>query len=266
MRIIAYRLSDKSTVPQPAQAKRDWMDVWPAKHPYHCLPVVVANCYGWTMKCENSFEATWNGGSAIDSVTVYPSGNRRSNPVVSRIGNGILSFLSGCIIRTELPYQLFLTGPLNTPKDGLHALSAILETSWAPSVLNMNYQFTRPTTVRFEKGEPFCQMFPIVPEAVEVDTEVRDVTPDTQLYHIRQEWRLQRRLAREGIELADGTVLGRQKGEKRRYHHVYHRAVRPNGEPLSTAPRRYVAQPFGSPNASQCPHLQLADEGDVAQD
>ena len=53
-------------------------------------------------------------------------------------------------------------GPINRPKDGIAALSGIIETDWAPYTFTMNWIFTQPEVdVHFEKGEPFCHIFPV---------------------------------------------------------------------------------------------------------
>jgi hypothetical protein len=53
-------------------------------------------------------------------------------------------------------------GPINRPKDGIAALSGIIETDWSPYSFTMNWIITRPDTpVRFEKGEPYCHIFPV---------------------------------------------------------------------------------------------------------
>jgi hypothetical protein len=49
----------------------------------------------------------------------------------------------------------------NFPKDGIVALDGLVETDWLPFTFTMNWLFTRPGTVRFEKGEPFCFILPL---------------------------------------------------------------------------------------------------------
>lgn len=47
-------------------------------------------------------------------------------------------------------------GPPNHVKDGIQPLAGLVETEWLPFPFTMNWIFTRPGRVRFEKGEPFC--------------------------------------------------------------------------------------------------------------
>jgi hypothetical protein len=67
-----------------------------------------------------------------------------------------------CLFRTEPGFDLMIQGPINRPKDAIAALSGVIETDWSPYSFTMNWIFTRPgAPVQFDKGEPFCHIFPI---------------------------------------------------------------------------------------------------------
>jgi hypothetical protein len=77
--------------------------------------------------------------------------------VESHFGSGILTFNVGVIITTCPGYDLWVSGPVNEFKDGIQALSAVIETYWMLVVFTMNWKFTRSNfKVRFKKGESFC--------------------------------------------------------------------------------------------------------------
>jgi hypothetical protein len=42
---------------------------------------------------------------------------------------------------------------LNSPKDGIAPLTGVIETDWLPYPFTMNWQMTRPGSVRFDKDE-----------------------------------------------------------------------------------------------------------------
>mgnify|MGYP003347619496 CR=1 FL=1 len=44
---------------QPANVKRDWMDETGA-WAYHCLPLKIANQYGWVVHCPTDLKISWN--------------------------------------------------------------------------------------------------------------------------------------------------------------------------------------------------------------
>jgi hypothetical protein len=138
------------------------MDQAPAS--YRCLPLSIANAHGWEVRCPVTFEAEWNGGSKTEAVqiTFEDGANSFLGAVQSHFGSGILSFGVEGIISTCPGYDLWVTGPVSEFKDGIQALSAVIETYWMPYTFTMNWKFTRPNfKVRFEKGEPFCFFFPI---------------------------------------------------------------------------------------------------------
>ena len=62
----------------------------------------------------------------------------------------------GYLFRTPPGWSMLTMGSPNHVKDGIQALSGVVETDWLPFPFTMNWLFTRPGKVRFEKGEPFC--------------------------------------------------------------------------------------------------------------
>lgn len=144
----------------PGERKRDWMDNTGNKFAYRCLPLTIANQYGWDFLVPESFEATWNGNPDINAITIKSDSNNLN--VSSRFGTGILTFNLEVIVKTDKDTNLMITGPINAGKNFIFPMSGILETDWMPYTFTMNYKFIVPNqTVRFEKGEPFCRIFPV---------------------------------------------------------------------------------------------------------
>jgi hypothetical protein len=160
--LICYLIDGHPVDIHPSRNRREWMDREP--YSYRCLPLSIANAHGWEVRCPVTCQAEWNGGSKADDVQVtFEDGeNRFSGTVKSHFGSGILTFKTGFIISTCPGYDLWVTGPANEFKDGIQALSAVIETYWMPFTFTMNWKFTRANLkVKFEKGEPFCFFFPI---------------------------------------------------------------------------------------------------------
>ena len=150
--------------------KREWMDC-NRSHAYKCLPLVVANGFGWDILNPVAFDATWNGSLTHGGETIkfnfYPESEDENNfvngkNISSHFGNGIITF-SGLnfIIRTTKGNNIFLKGPTNNFKHGAHALEAIMESDWLPYTFTLNWKITAPDTlVKFEKGESLACIFP----------------------------------------------------------------------------------------------------------
>lgn len=147
---------------RPAPATRAWMDETPLKYAYRCLPITVASAHGWQIANPCAFQATWNGGpNAADlSIEMAPDAPMAGRPS-SLFGAGVLTWNIFGIFRTSPGWNLWVGGPPNEFKDGIHALTGVIETDWSPYSFTMNWKMTRPGTVAFAAGEPFCHFFPV---------------------------------------------------------------------------------------------------------
>ena len=169
MDLVCYLVDDHQVDIRPARNRREWMNQTPGSYAYRCLPLSIANAHGWEVRCPVAFEAEWTGGSDTGDIHVTfddddNSSARSASFVESHFGSGILTFNIRAVIQTPPAYDLWVTGPVNDFKDGIQAMSAVIETYWMPFTFTMNWKFTRPQVkVRFEKGEPFCFFFPVEP-------------------------------------------------------------------------------------------------------
>ena len=156
---------------RPAPAKRPWMDATPAAFAYRCLPLTIANAYGWELLCPAAFSLLWRGQGRhdLEAVEIRPAEDEDGAGLpLSHFGSGIVTFQIQGLFETDPGVNLFVGGPVNAPKDGIAPLSGIVETDWSPFTFTMNWQITRPgVRIHFEKGEPFAQIFPIEPRLVE---------------------------------------------------------------------------------------------------
>ena len=235
MKLTAY-VADGHTIDiRPAPVDRDWMDNIDQRFAYRCLPLSIANAHGWEILCAAGFTAVWDGGRGLDAVKVTTDpGN--IVPALSHFGFGVLTFHVPCLFRTDVGFDLMVSGPINRPKDAIAPLTGLIETDWSPYSFTMNWQFTRPqTAVRFEKGEPFCHIMPVRRGEIEtVEPELRSLSenPELQRQHTepgRQPQSIQRRSPAAGQRSASREVAeaipsrrhaGRRSGRHRRPSHA----------------------------------------------
>lgn len=192
MKLKLFALTPEPPAVAPASPTRPWMDDFPARHAYRCLPLAIANGYGWELRSPYAFSIRYNGGSKAEDIVFKAEGEAPylHHFVSSNFTHGIVTFHTGHIVRTEPGWHTVCTGPMNRPKDGISALSGVIETDWLPYPFTMNWQLTRPGTVRFERGEPFCQIFPVAAGAVaEAEPELFDVGDDPDLEGQYKAWR-----------------------------------------------------------------------------
>ena len=159
MKLIVYPINDNPYKIKPANQKRDWMDVANARNPYRCLPLSIANGYGWEILSPSKFVVRWNGGKLASDITITALDN--SQTATSLFGEGTFTWHTGHLFKTEYPYALYVTGAPNYPKHNVIALSGIVETYWLPFTFTMNWKFTHPGEIIVEKDEPICQVFPV---------------------------------------------------------------------------------------------------------
>ena len=142
----------------PGRPQRGWMDQFTDRHPYRCLPMNMANTTGWEILCPMSFTAEWTGGIHQNDISLRADQTHADfhEFVKSHFAHGVLTFHTGYLFRTPPGWSMWVMGPPNHIKDGIQPLVGLVETDWLPFPFTMNWKFTRPGRVRFEKGEPFC--------------------------------------------------------------------------------------------------------------
>jgi hypothetical protein len=224
MKLIAYLAESHRIDIRPAPVERAWMDATDQRFAYRCLPLNIANGMGWELICQSGFAAEWNGKPGLDAVAVRPDPGT-SAPALSHFGHGILTFHVPCLFRTEPGYDLVAQGPINRPKDAIAPLTGVIETDWAPYGFTMNWMFTRANTiVRFERGEPFCHVFPMKRGELEtIEPEIRSIATEPDLALQYQNWQESRRRFNEELR-APGSPAQLQKWQKQ-----YYQGIAPDG-------------------------------------
>jgi hypothetical protein len=177
MRLTGYFIDGHHLDIRPAPLERTWMEATGQRFAYRCLPLAFANAHGWEILCSSNFTAVWNGDNGLDGISVEPDAD--SDAVAgSHFGHGILTFHVNCLFQTDQDVDLMVQGRVNRPKDGIAPLSGVIETDWSPYSFTMNWLFTRTDTlIQFEKGEPFCHIFPIRRGELEGITSRRSSIP-----------------------------------------------------------------------------------------
>jgi hypothetical protein len=222
MKLTAFVVDGHQVKIRPAPVEREWMEATNQRFAYRCLPLNIANGFGWEILCPATFTALWAGSPAIDGVRIQHS--HPTPPAVSHFGHGTLTFHIPCLFRTEPGFDLMAQGPINRPKDGIAPLSGIVETDWAPYTFTMNWVFTRNGAVRFEKDEPFCHIFPVRRGELEsVEPEIRRLSAEPELQRQFRTWTASRSQFN-----ADLKVTG-TKAQSERWQKSYYQGIDPDG-------------------------------------
>jgi hypothetical protein len=238
--LTAFVLDGHELRIRPAPLERPWMDASASRFAYRCLPLNIANAHGWEILCTAGFSAIWDGMPHIRGVEVSAD-PAATAPAISHFGEGMLTFHLPCIFRTDPGYDLYVTGPINRPKDGISALTAVVETDWSPYTFTMNWLFTRPDyRVRFEKDEPFCHIFPVRRGSLEgIAPRARDLAGQPELERDHRAWSASRNSFNRGLAEADPDAA------KQGWQKAYFRGLSPSGDPATEDHRsRLRLKPF----------------------
>jgi hypothetical protein len=160
-KILVSRLFDHEEFQiVPLHRKREWMNLTQDSYAYQCMPLNIANDYGWAVLSPTQFTATWNGKEDLDAIKINYAEEGFSF-AHSHFGHGVLTISVDFVLRTPPKVSTYIRGIPNEIIDGLQPLDAIVETDWLPFTFTYNYKFLKPCTVRFEKNEPLFSFFPI---------------------------------------------------------------------------------------------------------
>ena len=203
MNLDVYAIGPSAQKLVVAPRRRHWMDAFAGQHPYRCLPLAIANTYGWQLLLPADVTVVWNGGMEASDITIDSSCKHQ---VVSNFKRGVLTFDVSYIFRTPPGYHLLVTGPTNEFKDGVAPMTALIESDWLPYPFTFNYQLTHPGTFSWRAGEPYAQIA-VVPATLQEQFEpkIRSLSEDPRLASDLQEWSKRRRETREQLVNGDAS-------------------------------------------------------------
>lgn len=228
---------------RPAEQKRDWMDGAAESFPYRCLPLGIANSYGWEVLSPCSFEVEWNGGHLAEDVTIRFDGDVDPKDCpVPLFGLGTFTFHIQGLLRTSPGWNLWVSGPPNFFRDGVVPLSGIIETDWSPYSFTMNWRLTRPNhVVRFEENEPLAHFFPVQRSLIEqIKPTFLPIDADPDLKDQFQKWSASRDAFQQSVR-DNPPERPADKWQK-----LYYRGLRPDGVcPVSDHKAKLRLHEFG---------------------
>lgn len=209
---------------RPSAPTRKWMDETSESFAYRCLPLNVANAHSWSFHVMEDFVVHWNGGRAIDAITIK-SEKDVSRSVQSIFGHGIITFHTHGLFQTEEGWSMMASGPANEPKDGISPLTGIIETDWSPYSFTMNWKITRPGVwIPFRKGDVFCSVMPVQRNILEnTEPEFLPIESEPNLKEEHDLWGKAREKFNEDLK-KDGSYAQQEKWQK-----SYYRGQRPDG-------------------------------------
>jgi hypothetical protein len=158
LRVVATEGWGEGWSLRPSPRRRQWMNE--NSNAYHCLPLVVANQWGWQVLCPADVRVTWDGSAGAAGLKLDV--DRRFAPSMkSQFGSGIVTFSPPWLFRTPPGWDLYVKGPSNRWKANCVALEGIIETWWLNYTFTINWKLVEPGSVVFAKGESLAQLVPV---------------------------------------------------------------------------------------------------------
>ncbi|CAM3727542.1 DUF6065 family protein [Litorimonas haliclonae] len=237
-----YKIMDPAPEIIAGRSRRAWMDGFPDRHAYRCLPLTMANSTGWELLCPFDVTLEWDGGPSADALKVTGNGppDMIKGFALSHFTMGIITFYTGHLFRTPPGWAVLCSGPPNQPKHGIGPLSALVETDWLPYPFTMNWQMTAPGKVSFKKGEPFC-FITLIPhhELESIQPRIKDMESDFKLKRDFKDWQSSRSEFLERLEKREGKAVAEK------WQRLYMRGEMASGEkgPPSHLTKRRLKNP-----------------------
>ncbi len=177
---------------RPSPVRRGWMGEHPTA--YQCLPMVVANQWGWQVLCPTDVRVEWDGSAAPSGLRVKVDPKWASS-IKSQFGRGIVTFSPPWLFRTSPGWDLYAKGPSNRWKANGSPLEGVIETWWLNYTFTLNWKLIGAGELSFAAGESLGQLVP-VPHATfrgasAIESPINDVEPEAGVELLR--WMDERR-------------------------------------------------------------------------
>lgn len=142
--------------------KRDYF----REHAYLCLPLTIANQYGFVVKAAYDFEVFWPGGNLPAYVNTYNEieNNKGGNiqNIFTNFESGIISLEHNFVLRTPPGINLMTIQPPNYFIPGIHVMSGVVETDNLRRSFTFNLKVTTPKQIiKIKKGDWLSGFIPI---------------------------------------------------------------------------------------------------------
>jgi len=158
---------DKDTIKRILK-KLDHKRTWFTPHFYKCLPLSIANEYGYTIVSEFDFGFVWDGGDLPENLKILISDDLKDNGiglyprVSSHFGSGILTIEPPFHVRTPNGINTMTINPPNCVIPNVTVMSGVIETDNLRRSFTFNLKVQTPNVEVFiPKGTPLASFIPI---------------------------------------------------------------------------------------------------------
>jgi len=153
--IDIYKLSDRVLPIVSSKKQRQWMN--DNVHSYRCVPLAIANTFGWDILLPEDLDVEWDGGSELTSIKIY--GNNQIYQ--SHFGSGTFTIQVAYTWKTSDDHQIMLMPHPNPDQYDIMSLTAIVETDRLMYPWFVTCKVTRVGRYKLKAGTPIARVIPI---------------------------------------------------------------------------------------------------------
>jgi hypothetical protein len=144
--------------PLKGNPKRDWF----SSHFYYCLPLTIANQYGFLIESLRDFEVIWPGGEQDVQITFLNDDNNNKQIIKNGFRNGIITVQNMFAIKTPIGINVMTIQPPNMFIPGCVSMTGVIETDQIKRDFTFNIKVTVPNLkITVKKGDPLGAFIPI---------------------------------------------------------------------------------------------------------
>lgn len=144
--------------PLKGNPKRDWFN----SHFYYCLPLTIANQYGFLIESARDFEVIWPGGEQDVQITFLNDDNNNKQVIKNGFGSGIITVQNMFAIKTPIGINVMTIQPPNMFIPGCASMTGVIETDQIKRDFTFNIKVTVPNLkITVKKGDPLGAFIPI---------------------------------------------------------------------------------------------------------
>jgi hypothetical protein len=152
---VKYKKIAKSLIGHPS---REWMP----KYASFCLPVTMANQYGFVIESQHDVDVFWDGESNHISIKILDDNQNTGQAFTNEFGPGILTINNAFVLRTPPDVNIITMQPPNYFIPGLHVASGVVESDNLRRNFTFNLIITNPNkTIHIKKGDWLSGFMPI---------------------------------------------------------------------------------------------------------
>lgn len=158
-----FKYEDIDTVLDYSDKKRDWFD----PHFYRCLPLTVANQYGFVLKSQFDIEVVWDGGISPDSTKLFftepkEETSKKYPTIDSHFGFGVFTINTPFTLRTPPGINLMTINTPNSILPNITVMTGVVESDNLRRNFAFNFKIQIPNIKTFiPKGYPLATIIPI---------------------------------------------------------------------------------------------------------